>query len=94
METNNIRQLELLIEISCQKDYLKLGHHLFKSKPAAMGATTICEILDTIPFTSTGNLFPISNSDRIGVTKTAVAVDNDVITMLRGAIGGSVRKVA
>jgi hypothetical protein len=28
------------------------------------------------------------------VTKTAVAVDNDVITMLRGAICGSVKKVA
>ena len=44
--------------------------------------------------TSTGNLFPISRRDNIGVTKTAVAVDNDVITMLKGASGGSVRKVA
>ena len=68
--------------------------YLFKSRPAAIGATTICMILDIIPFTSTGNLFPMSNKDNIGVTKTAVAVDNDVITMLRGAMDGSVRKVA
>jgi hypothetical protein len=36
----------------------------------------------------------MSNRDNNGVTKTAVAVDIDVMTMLRGAIGGSVRKVA
>lgn len=51
-------------------------------------------MLDIIPFTSTGSLFPISKSDKNGVTKTAVAVDNDVMTILRGANGGSVRKVA
>lgn len=68
--------------------------YLFKSRPAVIGATTICIILDIIPFTSTGNRFPMSNRDKIGVTKTAVAVDNDVITMLRGAMDGSVRKVA
>ena len=72
----------------------KIDNYLFKSNPAITGATTICNILATIPFTSTGNLFPISNSDKIGVTKAAVAVDKDVITMLRGAICGSVRKVA
>ena len=59
-----------------------------------MGATTICVMLNTIPFTSTGSLFPMSKSDNIGVTNTAVAVDNDVIIILRGAICGSVRKVA
>lgn len=67
---------------------------LFKSKPPVMGATTICRMLDTIPFTSTGSRFPISKSDSNGVTNTAVAVDNDVITMLKGAICGSVKKVA
>lgn len=51
-------------------------------------------MLDIIPLTSTGNLWPISNKDKVGVTRTAVAVDNDVMTMLNGAIGGSVRKVA
>lgn len=69
-------------------------YYRFNSKPAAMGATTICVMLNTIPFTSTGNLFPMSKSDNIGVTKTALAVDKDVIIMLRGAICGSVRKVA
>lgn len=77
-----------------QQFELEIVHYRFKSKPAAIGTTTICKMLDTIPFTSTGSLFPISNSDKSGVTKTAVAVDNDVITMLRGASGGSVRKVA
>jgi len=59
-----------------------------------MGATTICKMLETIPFTSTGNLLPMRRSDNKGVTKTAVAVDNDVMTILRGAIDGSVRNVA
>jgi len=77
-----------------QNTCLDWAYHLFRSKPAAIGATTICIILDTIPFTSTGSLFPMSNRDNNGVTKTAVAVDIDVMTMLRGAIGGSVRKVA
>ena len=36
----------------------------------------------------------MSKSDNIGVTNTAVAVDNDVIIMLRGVICGSMRKVA
>lgn len=71
-----------------------LFKYLFRSNPAATGTTTICRMLETIPFTSTGNFFPISNKDNNGVTKTAVAVDNDVITMLRGAITGSVKKVA
>jgi len=74
--------------------YMELLYHRFNSKPAAMGATTICIMLDIIPFTSTGSLFPMSKSDNIGVTNTAVAVDNDVMIMLRGAISGSVRKVA
>lgn len=74
--------------------YLGLKYYRFRSRPAATGANTICVMLDTIPFTSTGNLFPISNNDKSGVTKTAEAVDNDVMTMLNGAIGGSVRKVA
>ncbi|KAJ0467810.1 hypothetical protein HanIR_Chr14g0689421 [Helianthus annuus] len=52
------------------------------------------KILETIPFTSKGSLFPMSNRDNSGFTKTAVAVDIDVITMLSGAIVGSVRKVA
>lgn len=69
-------------------------YNRFNNKPAAIGATTICIMLDIIPFTSTGNLFPMSKSDNIGVINTAVAVDNDVIIMLRGAISGSVRKVA
>lgn len=69
-------------------------YNRFNNKPAAIGATTICIMLDIIPFTSTGSLFPMSKSDNIGVINTAVAVDNDVIIMLRGAIGGSVRKVA
>ena len=66
----------------------------FNSKPTGMGATTIYLMLNTIPFTSIGSLFPMSKSDNIGVTNTAVAVDNDVIIMLRGAICGSMRKVA
>lgn len=36
----------------------------------------------------------MSNKDKNGVTKTAVAVDNDVITTLKGARHGSVKKVA
>lgn len=75
-------------------EYVLIFKYLFKSNPAAIGETTICRILETIPFTSTGNLFPISNKDNNGVTKTALAVDSEVITMLRGAINGSVRKVA
>lgn len=71
-----------------------LTNYLFKSNPAAMGVTTICTIFETIPFTSTGNLLPISNNDKNGVTKTAVAVDSDVMTMLSGAISGSVKNVA
>jgi hypothetical protein len=51
-------------------------------------------MLNTIPFTSIGTLFPMSNSNKSGVTKTAEAVDSDVITMLNGAICGSVKKVA
>lgn len=65
-----------------------------RSKPAAIGATTICVMLDIIPLTSTGSLFPMSNKDKNGVTTTAVAVDNDVITTLKGARDGSVKKVA
>lgn len=59
-----------------------------------MGTTTICVMLDIIPFTSTGSHFPMSKSDNIGVMNAAVAVDNDVMIMLSGAISGSVRKVA
>lgn len=51
-------------------------------------------MLDIIPLTSTGSLFPMSNKDKNGVTKTAVAVDNDVITTLKGARDGSVKNVA
>lgn len=85
-----------ILNVHCIKNnyFSKLAYYLFKSKPAAIGVTTICRMLDTIPFTSTGNLFPMSRSDKNGVTNTAVAVDNDVMTILRGAIGGSVRKVA
>lgn len=70
------------------------GIDLFKSKPAVIGATTICRMLDIIPLTSMGSRFPIKRSDNNGVTNTALAVDNEVMTMLRGAICGSVRKVA
>ena len=63
------------------------AYHLFTSKPAAIGATTICVMLYTM-----------SKSDNNGVTKTAVAVPVaiyiDVMTMLRGAIVESVKKVA
>jgi hypothetical protein len=31
---------------------------------------------------------------RAGITNTAVAVDKEVMTMLRGAMAGSVKKVA
>lgn len=91
------RNLNTKLCTTCQK-FLKyivskeiiseLAYHLFKSKPATIGVTTICRMLETIPFTSTGNLFPMSRSDKNGVTNTAVAVDNDVMTMLRGAICG------
>ena len=59
------------------------AYHLFTSKPAAIGATTICVMLYTM-----------SKSDNNGVTKTAVAVDIyiDVMAMLRGAIVESVKK--
>lgn len=60
--------------------------HLLRSKPLAIGTTTICIMLVIIPLTSTGNLFPIRSSDRRGVTNVAEAVDNEVITMLKGAI--------
>jgi len=60
--------------------------HLLRSNPVAIGTSTICKILVIIPFTSTGNLFPIRSRDRRGVTNAAEAVDNDVITMLKGAI--------
>ena len=69
-------------------------YYRFRSRPAAIGTTTICVMLNTIPFTSIGNFFPMSKSNKSGVTKTAEAVDSDVITMLKGAIFGSVRKVA
>jgi len=62
---------------------LDWAYHLFTSKPAAIGATTICVMLYTM-----------SKSDNNGVTKTAVAVDIyiDVMAMLRGAIVESVKK--
>lgn len=66
----------------------------FSSRPNVIGTSTICVMLNTIPFTSTGSLFPMSNNNKSGVTKTAEIVDNDVITILNGAIFGSDRKVA
>jgi hypothetical protein len=68
--------------------------YLFKRRPAAMGATTICVILDIMPLTSTGSFFPINKNDKVGVTKTAVAVEIEVMTILSGAMDGSVRNVA
>lgn len=79
----------------CTKNkHIWISLYLFKSNPVAIGVTTICRILETIPFTSTGSLVPISSNDKKGVTKTAEAVDRDVMTMLRGAISGSVKNVA
>lgn len=60
----------------------------------AIGVTTICKIFETIPLTSTGSLVPIRSKDKKGVTKTAEAVESEVMTMLRGAISGSVKNVA
>lgn len=71
-----------------------LGKNRLRSKPTARGEITIFKILETICLRSTGDFSPISKSDKSGVTEIEIAVDNEVATMLSGAIVGSIRKVA
>lgn len=71
-----------------------MSPYLLRSKPEARGEITIFKILETICLRSTGDFSPISESVISGVTETAIAVNNDVTTMLSGAIVGSIRKVA
>jgi hypothetical protein len=68
--------------------------YLFKRRLAAMRATTICLILDIMPLISSSSVFPINKYDKVGVKKTAVAVEIEVMTVLSGAMDGSVRNVA
>lgn len=77
-----------------KKKKKKVFPYRLRSKVAATGETTIWRILETIPQTSTFNLFPRRRRDKNGVKKTEEAVDSEVITMLRGAIVGSVKNVA
>ena len=67
--------------------------HRFRSSPAAIGVITTWRMLEIIPNTSTGSFLPMSKSESIGVTRTAVAVEIDVMTMLSAASEGSVKKV-
>lgn len=68
--------------------------YLFKRRPVAIDPNTICIMVDLNPSNINRELLSIWNREKIGGMATALAVDNDVKTIIHGAIVVPVRKVA